>query len=111
MVDSDGVEQTASLEVTGLAPSPPHTLTGSFVAGHITSADYVAAKADGYYSWHPQGCQQPSCRMLWNAGQLVLRSVYAAYGGDAAPATPLAAVPVNEAGGGLLHRDRGTQSI
>lgn len=87
--------------VTGDAPSPAHTLVGSFVAGHITSADYVAARADGYYSWYPRGCRQPSTRLLWSAGQHVLRDYYNSHGGDDAPTTAREALPVNEPGGGI----------
>jgi hypothetical protein len=72
------------------------------VAGHITSADYVSAKADAYFAWYPEGCRQPSCRRLWVAGQMVLRDYYDKYGGDAAPATPADAHPVNELGAGYL---------
>lgn len=99
------------LEVSADPASPAHTLTGSWIAGHTTSADYAPAKDDAYYSWYPEGCQQPSCRKLWNRGQHVLRSVYARYGGDDAPNTPETAMPVNEPGGGLLSDARGTQSL
>lgn len=99
--DGDSTEKNTPLEVTGYPASPAHTLTGSWVAGHITSADYVPAKADGYYAWYPDGCLQPSCRKVWNAGQMVLRSVYAAHGGDQAPRTPQDAHPANAPGGGV----------
>lgn len=97
----------ASPGVTSDAPSPAHTLTGSFVAGHIDSADYTYAAHDGHYSWYPPGCKQPSTRLLWNRGQRVLQSYYDSYGGDNAPATPQASLPVNREGGGVVMASNG----
>lgn len=77
------------------------TLVGSFVAGATTSEDYVRAVTPAFHSWYPRGARQPSTVLLWNAGQLVERSHYELHGGDAAPAVPEAAVPVNEPGGGI----------
>ena len=99
------------LKVEADPASPAHTLTGSWIAGHTTSADYTVAKDEGYYTWYPEGCQQPSTRLLWTRGQHVLREYYDRYGGDDTPNTPETALPVNEPLGGLLHADRGTQSL
>lgn len=99
------------LGVTADPPSLAHTLTGSWIAGHLTSLDYTVAKDHGYYSWYPDGCSQPSTKLLWTRGQHVLKSVYAAYGGDAAANSPETSMPVNTPGGALIHESRGTQSI
>lgn len=96
-----------STGVTRDDPAPAHTLTGSFVAGHIDSADYTYARNDGYYCWYPPGCRQVSTRLLWNRGQRVLRSYYQRYGGDACPSTPMEAKPVNAIGGGVVVASNG----
>jgi hypothetical protein len=77
------------------------TLTGSFVAGHTASADYVQAADDAYEAWYPRGANQPSCVQLWSRGQQVHREYYAAHGGDDAPTTAASAQPINEPGGGI----------
>lgn len=79
----------------------PQTLTGSFVAGHTTSEDYVVATKPGYHSWYPYGARQPSLVLLWSAGQMVQRDHYDAHGGDDCAATPQDAQPTNEPGGGV----------
>jgi hypothetical protein len=77
------------------------TLTGSFIAGHTASADYVIAPADGFEAFYPRGAMQPSCTKLWSRGQQVHKAHYAAHGGASAAPTPSAAKPVNEPGGGI----------
>lgn len=99
------------LKLTAHRPSAPHTLTGSWVAGHVTSADYTVAKNHAYLTWYPEGCQQPSTRLLWTRGQNVLREYYDRFGGDDAANEPHLAMPVNEPGGGLFAPGRGTQSL
>lgn len=96
-----------STGVTRDEPAPAHTLTGSFVAGHIDSVDYTYAMNDGYYSWYPPGCRQVSTKLLWNRGQRVLRSYYERYGGDSAASSPLDAQPVNTIGGGVAVASNG----
>ena len=88
--------------IVGGGNHAPATLTGSFVAGHTTSEDYVRTVKAAYHSWYPRGARQPSTVLLWNPGQLVNIAHYAAYGGDNAPATPQDALPVNAPGGGIL---------
>jgi hypothetical protein len=90
-----------SVGLTSDSPRPPGVLTGSFIAGHTTSADYVIAPADAYTSWYPRGAQQPTTTRLWSRGSQVHKDYYAQYGGDQAPATPAEAKPTNEPGGGL----------
>lgn len=88
----------------GIVNGPGHgtaTLTGSFVAGHTTSEDYVRTVRAAYHSWYPRGARQPSTVLLWNPGQLVNIAHYRAYGGGDAPATPTDAQPVNSPGGGI----------
>jgi hypothetical protein len=88
--------------IVGGGNHAPATLTGSFVAGHTTSEDYVRTVKAAYHSWYPRGARQPSTVLLWNAGQLVNIAHYKAYGGDDAPATSQDATPVNEPGGGIV---------
>jgi hypothetical protein len=90
-----------SVGLTSDSPRPPGVLTGSFVAGHTTSADYIIAPADAFTSWYPRGAKQPTCTRLWTRGSQVHRDYYAQHGGDNAPATPADAKPTNEPGGGL----------
>lgn len=116
VLDQEGDEQEAQessrpLELAAHRPSAPHTLTGSWVAGHVTSADYTPAKDHAYLTWYPEGCQQPSTRLLWTRGQHVLREYYDRFGGDDAPSEPHLAMPVNEPGGDLFAEGRGLQSL
>lgn len=90
-----------SVGLTSDSPRPPGVLTGSFIAGHTTSADYIIAPRDAYTSWYPRGAQQPTCTRLWTRGSQVHRDYYAQHGGDNAPTTPAEAKPTNEPGGGL----------
>lgn len=76
-------------------------ITGSFVAGHTASADYVIASGDAYEAFYPRGANQPSCVRLWTRGAQVHKTYYAQHGGDKAPSKPSDAVPVNEPGGGI----------
>lgn len=99
------------LELAAHRPSAPHTLTGSWVAGHVSSADYVVAKDHAYLTWYPEGCRQTSTRLLWTRGQHVLREYYDRFGGDDTPNEPHLAMPVNEPGGGLFDEGRGLQSL
>lgn len=77
------------------------TLTGSFIAGHTATADYVIATADAYEASYPRGAMQPTCVKLWSRGQQVHKTHYAAHGGANAAATPATAKPVNAPGGGI----------
>jgi hypothetical protein len=77
------------------------TLTGSFVAGHTASADYVIAPDDGYEAFYPRGAHQPSCTKLWSRGQQVHKTYYAEHGGASAATTPGDAKPINRPGGGI----------
>jgi hypothetical protein len=77
------------------------TLTGSFVAGHTASADYILASDDGYEAFYPRGAHQPSCTKLWSRGQQVHKTYYAEHGGANAAATPADAKPINKPGGGI----------
>lgn len=79
------------------------------MAGHTTSSDYVIAAKHAYLSWYPKGTRQPSTRLLWSAGQQVLREYYERYGGDNAPDDPMNAHPVNEIGGGVHNPERGVE--
>jgi hypothetical protein len=110
-IEQEPESSSHPLELAAHRPSAPHTLTGSWVAGHVTSADYTVAKDHAYLTWYPEGCQQPSTRLLWTRGQHVLREYYDRFGGDEAPSTPETAMPVNEPGGGLLDEGRGMQSL
>jgi hypothetical protein len=99
------------LELAAHRPSPAHTLTGSWIAGHITSTDYTVARDHAYLTWYPEGCQQTSTRLLWTRGQHVLREYYDRFGGDNAPSEPHLAEAVNEPGGGLFAEGRGMASV
>lgn len=77
------------------------TLTGSFIAGHTATADYVIATADAYEASYPRGAMQPSCVKLWSRGQQVHKTYYAAHGGANAASTPATAQPINAPGGGI----------
>jgi hypothetical protein len=90
-----------SVGLTSDSPRPPGVLTGSFIAGHTTSSDYIIAPSDAYTSWYPRGAQQPSTVRLWSRGQQVHRDYYAQHGGDGAARTPADAKPTNEPGGGV----------
>lgn len=92
---------TSPLGVVSDSPRAPATLVGSFVAGHTSDEGYVRTSKAAYRSFYPRGCQQPTTQLLWNRGQLVHRRYFEEHGGEAAPATPLEAVPVNSPGGGL----------
>lgn len=116
VLDQEGDEQEAQessrpLELAANRASAPHTLTGSWVAGHVTSADYTVAKDNAYLTWYPEGCRQTSTRLLWTRGQHVLRDYYDKYAGDDAPNEPHLALPVNEPHGGLFDDGRGLQSV
>jgi hypothetical protein len=72
-------------------------------SGAVPPADnerfYRVAEHACYEQFVPPGCRTPVSRMLWNAGMLVRRDVYAAFERDRL-AAPESAVPVIETTGG-----------
>ena len=87
------------------------TLTGSFIAGHTASADYVIAPADGYESFYPRGAHQASCVKLWSVGQQVHKTYFNQHGGVKAATRAADCVPVNEPGGGIHNTPGLTTAI